>query len=294
MYIRELFEKKKLVFSFEVFPPKNTSPVKSIYTALNELKELKPDFISVTYGAGGSGTDNKTAEISSLIKNVYGIESIAHLTCIGQNKENIDFIKERLKLEGIENILALRGDNNGELEVKDFRYASNLMEHLKDEFNIIGACYPEGHIENKGIDLEIDNMILKERHGCTSFISQLFFSNEDYYKFLEKARNKGVRAPIQAGIMPVINKKQIERIGNLCGAKIPEKFKKIMNKYEYNKEALREAGIAYAVEQIIDLSSSNVDGIHLYTMNNPYVAKRIKENIKTVIEAVNGKEVVYE
>lgn len=294
MYIRELFEKKKLVFSFEVFPPKSTSPVKSIYTALNELKELKPDFISVTYGAGGSSIDNKTAEISSLIKNVYGIEAIAHLTCIGQNKENIDFIKERLKLEGIENILALRGDKNGTLEMKDFQYASNLMEHLKDEFNIIGACYPEGHIENKGIDLEIDNMLSKEESGCTSFISQLFFSNEEYYEFLEKVRNRGVKAPIQAGIMPVINKKQIERIGTLCGANIPKKFKKIMEKYEHNQQALREAGIAYAVEQIIDLSSSNIDGIHLYTMNNPYVARRIKENIKTIIEAVNEKEIAYE
>ncbi|MGL4873959.1 MAG: methylenetetrahydrofolate reductase [Clostridium sp.] len=292
MNIRELFERKKLVFSFEVFPPKSTSPVKTIYTALNELKELNPDFISVTYGAGGSNVDNKTTEISSLIKNVYGIESIAHLTCIGQSVENIDFIKERLKLEGVENILALRGDDNGSLGIGDFKYANNLMEYLKNDFNIVGACYPEGHIENKDINLEIDNMKRKEEAGCTSFISQLFFSNEMYYDFLEKARKAGVTAPIQAGIMPVINKKQIERIGSLCGAEIPLKFKKIMEKYEHNKEALREAGIAYAVEQIVDLSSSSIDGIHLYTMNNPYVARRIKENIKTILEAVNEKEII--
>ena len=161
------------------------------------------------------------------------------------------------------------------------------MNHLREDFNIIGACYPEGHIENKSIDLEIDNMKRKEENGCSSFISQLFFSNETYYEFLEKARSNGVKAPIQAGIMPVINKKQIQRIGNLCGAYIPLKFKKIMNRYEHNPEALREAGIAYAVEQIIDLSSSSVDGIHLYTMNNPYVARKIKENIKTVLKAVN-------
>ncbi|MGL5414322.1 MAG: methylenetetrahydrofolate reductase [Clostridium sp.] len=292
MNIRELFERKKLVFSFEVFPPKNTSPVKTIYTALNELKELNPDFISVTYGAGGSTVDNKTAEISSLIKNVYGIEGIAHLTCIGQSIDNINFIKERLKLEGVENILALRGDDNGNLGTGEFKYANNLINHLSDDFNIIGACYPEGHIENKDINLEIENMKRKEEAGCTSFISQLFFSNEMYYDFLEKARKSGVNSPIQAGIMPVINKKQIERIGSLCGAEIPLKFKKIMEKYEHNKEALREAGIAYAVEQIVDLSSSSVDGIHLYTMNNPYVARRIKENIKTILEAINEKEII--
>lgn len=287
MRIRDLFNEKKLVFSFEVFPPKNTSPVKSIYNALNELSELNPDFISVTYGAGGTSVNNKTTEISSLIKNVYKIEALAHLTSMGAKKENIDFIKERLALEGVENILALRGDKKEECNSGDFLYASNLMNHLREDFNIIGACYPEGHIENKSIDLEIDNMKRKEENGCSSFISQLFFSNETYYEFLEKARNSGVKAPIQAGIMPVINKKQIQRIGNLCGAYIPLKFKKIMNRYEHNPEALREAGIAYAVEQIIDLSSSSVDGIHLYTMNNPYVARKIKENIKTVLKAVN-------
>ena len=287
MRIRDLFNEKKLVFSFEVFPPKNTSPIKSIYNALNELSELNSDFISVTYGAGGTSVNNKTTEISSLIKNVYKIEALAHLTSIGAKKENINFIKERLALEGVENILALRGDKKEECNSGDFLYASNLMNHLREDFNIIGACYPEGHIENKSIDLEIDNMKRKEENGCSSFISQLFFSNETYYEFLEKSRNNGVKAPIQAGIMPVINKKQIQRIENLCGAYIPLKFKKIMNRYEHNPEALREAGIAYAVEQIIDLSSSSVDGIHLYTMNNPYVARKIKENIKTVLKAVN-------
>lgn len=290
MNIRELFDSKKLVLSFEVFPPKNTSPVKTIYKALNELSTLKPDFISVTYGAGGSLINNKTYEISSLIKNVYNIEALAHLTCISSKKENIDDITERLELEGIRNILALRGDNNDN-EAGDYKYATDLIKYInkKDKFNIISACYPEGHIENKGIEAEIMNMKRKIESGTSSFISQLFFDNNIYYDFLDKAKGNGVNVPIQAGIMPVVNKKQIDRITSLCGATIPLKFKKIMEKYEYDSEALREAGIAYAIEQIIDLASSGVDGIHLYTMNNPYVARRIKENIEVIVKSINNK-----
>lgn len=290
MNIRELFDNKRLVLSFEVFPPKNTSPVKTIYKALNELSTLKPDFISVTYGAGGSLINNKTSEISSLIKNVYNIEALAHLTCISSKKENIDDITERLELEGIRNILALRGDNNDN-EAGDYKYATDLIKYVneKDKFNIISACYPEGHIENKGIEAEIMNMKRKIESGTSSFISQLFFDNNIYYDFLDKAKGSGVNVPIQAGIMPVVNKKQIDRITSLCGATIPLKFKKIMEKYEHDSEALREAGIAYAIEQIIDLASSEVDGIHLYTMNNPYVARRIKENIEVIVKSINNK-----
>lgn len=290
MNIRELFDSKRLVLSFEVFPPKNTSPVKTIYKALNELSTLKPDFISVTYGAGGSLINNKTSEISSLIKNVYNIEALAHLTCISSKKENIDDITERLELEGISNILALRGDNN-ENEAGDYKYATDLIKYVneKKKFNIISACYPEGHIENKGIEVEIMNMKRKIESGTSSFISQLFFDNDIYYDFLDKARGSGVNVPIQVGIMPVVNKKQIDRITSLCGATIPLKFKKIMEKYEHDSEALREAGIAYAIEQIIDLASSGVDGIHLYTMNNPYVARRIKENIEVIVKSINNK-----
>lgn len=290
MNIRELFDSKRLVLSFEVFPPKNTSPVKTIYKALNELSTLKPDFISVTYGAGGSLINNKTSEISSLIKNVYNIEALAHLTCISSKKENIDDITERLELEGITNILALRGDNNDN-KAGDYKYATDLIKYVneKEKFNIISACYPEGHIENKGIEVEIMNMKRKVESGTSSFISQLFFDNNIYYDFLDKAKGSDVNVPIQAGIMPVVNKKQIDRITSLCGATIPLKFKKIMEKYEHDSEALREAGIAYAIEQIIDLASSGVDGIHLYTMNNPYVARRIKENIEVIIKSINNK-----
>lgn len=290
MNIRDKFKEKKLVFSFEVFPPKNTSPVKTIYKALNELVKLNPDFISVTYGAGGSLTNNKTSELASLIKNVYGLESLAHLTCISSTKEDIDKLTERLTLEGVNNILALRGDDIGNTR-GDFSYANELMDYIKSkgDFNIIGACYPEGHIDNKNISLEVDNLERKIENGATSFISQLFFDNNVYYKFLEEVNKRNIDIPIQAGIMPVINGKQIERITELCGSSIPLKFRKIMEKYEGSPEALREAGIAYAVEQIIDLSSSDVSGIHLYTMNNPYVAKRISENIDTIINEINRR-----
>lgn len=288
MNIRDVFDKKKLVFSFEVFPPKNTSPIKNIYKALNELVKLEPDFISVTYGAGGSTVNNKTTEISSLIKNIYGIESLAHLTCISSTKDQINDITERLRLEDVENILALRGDDNG-TSYGDFNYANELISYVKDNknLNIIAACYPEGHIENRDIKLEIDNIERKIECGATSFISQLFLDNNIYYEFLEEIYKRNIKTKIQAGIMPVINAKQMKRITELCGATIPLKFKKIMEMYESNPEALTQAGIAYATDQIIDLSSSNVDGIHLYTMNNPYVAKNISKNIGKIINSIN-------
>ena len=288
MNIREIFERKKLVLSFEVFPPKSTSPIKNIYKALNELVELEPDFVSVTYGAGGSSINNKTTEISSLIKNIYGIEALAHLTCISSTKEQIDDIIERLKNEEVENILALRGDDNG-ISYGDFSYANELISYVREnkKFNIIAACYPEGHISNRDIKLEIDNMERKIEAGATSFISQLFLDNNIYYKFLEEINKRNIKTKIQAGIMPVINAKQMKRITELCGTTIPLKFKKIMYRYEDNPEALLQAGIAYATDQIIDLISSDVDGIHLYTMNNQHVAKSISNNIGKIINSIN-------
>ena len=295
MKINELFNSKELVFSFEVFPPKVTSPISIVYNTLEELKDLKPDFISVTYGAGGSLTDNRTIELSSVIKEKYGVESVAHLTCIASTKEEIDIILDDLKLKGIENILALRGDIPvGQHPKGEFDYAYELISHIKNrgDFNILGACYPEGHVKGRGIKEDMLHLKLKEERGATQFISQLFFDNSYFYNMLEQKEKLGIKSPIQAGIMPVVNKNQIERVASLCGAKIPEKFIKIMNKYEYDKDALREAGIAYAVEQIVDLVSSGVDGIHLYTMNNPYVARRIHENINTIINSINNKKII--
>ncbi|MBM6819085.1 MULTISPECIES: methylenetetrahydrofolate reductase [NAD(P)H] [Clostridia] len=295
MKINELFNTKELVFSFEIFPPKVTSPISTVYNTLEELKDLKPDFISVTYGAGGSLTDNRTTELSSLVKEKYGVESVAHLTCISSTKEEIDIILDDLKMKGVENILALRGDIPvGQDPKGEFNYAYELISHIKNrgDFNILGACYPEGHVKGRDFKEDMLHLKLKEEMGATQFISQLFFDNSYFYNMLEQKEKLGIKSPIQAGIMPVVNKNQIERIASLCGAHIPEKFIKIMNRYEHDKDALREAGIAYAVEQIVDLVSSGVDGIHLYTMNNPYVARRIHENINTIINSINNKKVI--
>lgn len=295
MKINELFNTKELVFSFEIFPPKVTSPINTVYNTLEELKDLKPDFISVTYGAGGSLTDNRTTELSSLVKEKYGVESVAHLTCISSTKEEIDIILDDLKMKGVENILALRGDIPvGQDPKGEFNYAYELISHIKNrgDFNILGACYPEGHVKGRDFKEDMLHLKLKEEMGATQFISQLFFDNSYFYNMLEQKEKLGIKSPIQAGIMPVVNKNQIERIASLCGSHIPEKFIKIMNRYEHDKDALREAGIAYAVEQIVDLVSSGVDGIHLYTMNNPYVARRIHENINTIINSINNKKVI--
>ena len=295
MKINELFNNKELVFSFEIFPPKVTSPISTVYKTLEELKDLKPDFISVTYGAGGSLTNNRTTELSSLVKEKYGVESVAHLTCISSTKDEIDIVLDDLKGHGIENILALRGDIPvGQDPKGEFNYAYELISHIKKrgDFNILGACYPEGHVRGRDLKEDMMHLKLKEEMGATHFISQLFFDNNYFYDMLEEKYKLGIKSPIQAGIMPVVNKNQIERISSLCGAHIPEKFIKIMNKYEHDKDALREAGIAYAVEQIVDLVSSGVDGIHLYTMNNPYVARRIHDNINTIINSINNRKVV--
>ena len=258
MRINNLFNEKKMVFSLEVFPPKVTSSIETIYKMLEELKGVNPDFISVTYGAGGAATSNRTLEIASLIKNKYNMEPVAHLTCIDAKEDEIKEILRNLKNEGIENILALRG-----------------------------ACYPEGHIDCRNLDKDIENLKIKQEAGASHFISQLFLDNEYFYSFMDKTIEKGITVPIQAGIMPVINKKQIERITTLCGSNVPKKFMKIMDRYEHDPIALRDAGIAYAVEQIVDLISSDVKGIHLYSMNNAYVAKSINNSIESIIKSVN-------
>lgn len=293
MKINNLFNEKKVVFSLEVFPPKPTTPIETVYKTLDGLTELKPDFISVTFGAGGSTKNNRTTEISSIIKTKYEIEPVAHLTCISSDKREIDEILEDLAANNIENILALRGDIPVDGTTKgDFNYASDLIKHIKGfgGFNVAAACYPEGHLDCGDLFQDIVNSKLKEEAGASHFISQLFFDNEDYYNFLNMSRKIGIKSPIQAGIMPVINKRQIERIVQMCGAKIPKKFLRILEKYENHPDALRDAGIAYATEQIIDLVSAGVDGIHLYTMNNPFVAKSINNNVSSIINTINNKE----
>ena len=286
MRIPELFKKDKTIFSFEVFPPKKTSSIDTIYNTLDELSDLKPAFISVTYGAGGNTADSKTCQIASVIQDRYNTISAAHLTCVNCTKNDIDIILGQLKEYGIENILALRGDINPDIPPKnDFKYASELITYIKNhgDFAISGACYPEGHVETESIVDDIKHLKMKVDAGAQHLMSQLFFDNSHFYEFLEKARIAGIDVPIEAGIMPVINKSQIERMVSMCGASLPVKFSKMMQKYENNPEALRDAGIAYATDQIVDLISNGVDGIHLYTMNNPYVARKISDSISSLL-----------
>lgn len=289
MKIREMFG-KKTVFSFEVFPPKKTSSIETIYNTLEELKGLRPDFISVTYSAGGSGNGHLACDIASKIKDDYGVEPMIHLPCINYTKDEISEVLAEINIRGIENILALRGDRNPDIEPKnDFRYASDLVEFIKSkgDFDIAGACYPECHSDAENLVEDILNLKKKVEAGADHLISQLFFDNDAFYEFREKAAIAGINVPIEAGIMPVVNKNQIERMVTMCGASLPNKFTKIMQRYENNPEALRDAGIAYAVNQIVDLVASGVDGIHLYTMNNAYVASKISEAVSGIIGAQN-------
>ena len=286
MKIAELFS-RKTVFSYEVFPPKPSSPVDTIYNTLNELKDLSPDFISVTYGAGGGKNNQETFKIASVIKS-YGIESVAHLPCIGLTKSDVDEKLSELKKIGVENILALRGDipQEGYVYVPgDFKYASELIEYIREhgDFDITAACYPEGHTESASKVADIQNLKKKVDCGANHLITQLFFDNDYFYSFKERCELAGINVPIEAGIMPVTNKKQIERMSSLCGATVPKKFAAMMEKYENNPTAMRDAGIAYATDQIVDLISQGVDGIHLYTMNNPYIARKIYEAVHNLI-----------
>lgn len=286
MNIAEMFENGKTVFSFEVFPPKKTSPIESIYDTLEELGKLKPDFISVTYGAAGNVANTDTIDIAGNIKKKYGIESIAHLTCVHATKAGVDTILKDLKERDVDNILALRGDIVEGIEPqKDFPHASDLTKYIMDKggFHVSGACYPEVHQDAKDMVEDITNLKKKVDAGADHLISQLFFDNSAFYDFIEKVRIAGIHVPVEAGIMPVTNKSQIERMVSMCGASLPAKFTKVMQRYENNPEALRDAGIAYAIDQIIDLAANGVDGIHIYTMNNPYVARRITEGVESVI-----------
>ena len=288
MKLAELFGKGRTVFSCEVFPPKKTSPVDSIYKTLDGLRDIHPDFISVTFGAGGSQVNQSTREIAGLIQNQYHIPAMAHLTCVAAGREDVDRLLEELKAEGVENILALRGDVNPDIPPKtDFAHASDLVSYIRahSDFGVSAACYPEGHLESPDLVSDIRYLKAKVDAGAQHLVSQLFFDNEDYYNFLYKLREAGIQTPVQAGIMPVTNRKQIERMVTMCGASLPRKFTKMVQRFEDNPEALRDAGIAYAIDQIVDLVTDGVDGIHLYTMNNPYVARKISEAVNGIIKA---------
>jgi len=283
MKISELFKSGKPVLSFEVFPPKKDSSVETITAAVDELAQLRPAYISVTYGAGGNTANTFTRDIAAHIKNDCGIEAMAHITCVNNSKEEVLTVMDSFAEAGIENILALRGDINPNVPPKtDFKHASELITFIRsdpkyDNIGISGACYPEGHTEADSLTADILNLRKKVEAGAEELITQLFFDNAFFYDFREKSVIAGINVPISAGIMPVTSKSQIERMVTMCGASLPQKFVRMVTKYESRPEALIDAGIAYAADQITDLLSNGVDGIHIYTMNNPYVARRIVE-----------------
>ncbi|WP_027351959.1 methylenetetrahydrofolate reductase [NAD(P)H] [Desulfotomaculum nigrificans] len=285
MQISKLYQQKKPVISFEIFPPKSTSPLETVFTTLDQLVRLKPDFISVTYGAGGSSRD-RTKEIASRIKNQYHIETLAHLTCVGHSSAEIDQIIKDLLAENIENVLALRGDppaNQPDFDFSkcEFSYAADLIRHIKAKTNICvaAAAYPEGHASCKRLSEDLNWLKYKVDQGVDFLITQLYFDNRIFYNFIENARRIGIQCPVAAGIMPVLNAKQIKRIISLCGASMPAKLLMLVDKFGDNNEDMEKAGLEYASEQVRDLLESGVEGIHLYTMNKPQQITQILKNV---------------
>lgn len=276
--------------SFEIFPPKGIGKLDSIFSTVDALASLAPDLISVTYGAGGTSREN-TVEIASKIQNSYNLPATAHLTCVGSTVEDMEKTLSELQGRGIKNILALRGDLAEGENLTDFLYASDLITFIKKkyDFTIFAACYPEKH--PKAISMQEDLLFLKKKVDCgvDALISQLFFDNNFFYDFRDKARAIGIQVPIIAGIMPITSSSQISRMASLCGATIPKSIRKIIDSYGHNSMAMREAGVAYATEQIVELLANGVDGIHLYTMNQPAIAKSISESIRGILYSLRVK-----
>lgn len=277
---------KKPVISFEVFPPKPDFPLDTVFTTLEQLKELAPAFISVTYGAGGSSSA-RSIEIVDRVKNNFRMETVAHLTCIGATPESIDKVLDRLQEVGVENILALRGDPPaGDASftpaANGFSYASELISHVRGRgfFSIAAAAYPEGHLECRDADRDIGFLCHKVEQGVDLLVTQLFFDNALFYRFVDKIRGRGITCPVSAGIMPVLNVSQIKRMTTLCGASIPAGLARIMDKYGPVPADMEKAGIEYAAEQIVDLLANGVEGIHLYTMNKAKQTKAILDNVR--------------
>ena len=282
----------KTIFSFEIFPPKKNMPINTIFSTLDELKDLHPDFISVTFGAGGSENCENALAIAKRVKDVCHVESVIHMPCLNMTRSDAQYVLEQFQSAGIENILALRGDKVvGKEPSNEFHHADELISFIKDfdshradgkTFKILGACYPELHPQSESVYTDIDFLKKKVDAGASHLLSQLFFDNERYYRFLERCQIKGINVPIEAGIMPATNKKSIERMVSMTNAVLPKKFTDMMERYGDCPEAIRDAGIAYAIDQIVDLVTHGVQGIHLYTMNNPLVARKIYEATKSL------------
>lgn len=278
--IKNLYTQDRPVFSFEVFPPKKDDDIAGIYAALGEMTALAPDFISVTYGAGGAGGKNKTAEIASFIEEKCGTQALAHLTCVGTGREQIRHTLDEMRAVGITNILALRGDlPPGGTVGEGYRYASELIQDIRayGGFCIGAACYPEGHISCDDLEQDMQYLLQKQQAGADFLITQLFFENDTFFRFYERALAAGITIPVSAGIMPILGRQQIERMIFMCGASLPSGIIRLLHKYEDSPEDLRKAGIEYAARQARELLEQEVDGVHIYTMNKPDIARRCAE-----------------
>ena len=285
MKIRDILGQNRPTLSFEVFPPKTEDNYETVEAAAREIAKLSPSFMSVTYGAGG-GTSRYTVDIAAALNNEYHVPTLAHVTCVSSTREKVHHVLEELKARGIENVLALRGDipKEGRL-AHDYQYASELIGDIKQrgDFCVGAACYPEGHVESASKTEDIAHLKEKVEAGCDFLTTQMFFDNNILYNYLYRIREKGITVPVVAGIMPVTNVSQIKRICQMSGTYLPTRFKAIVDRFGDNPAAMKQAGIAYAAEQIIDLIANGVNGIHVYSMNKPDVAARIQENLSEIL-----------
>lgn len=287
MKIIDLIKEKKPTISFEVFPPKTDTNYDSVSKAVEEIAALNPTFMSVTYGAGG-GTSNYTVSIAEEIQKNKNVTALAHLSCISSTKALVNEQLNKLKAAGIENILALRGDipEGFETDNLEYKFASELTEDIKKfgGFCIGGACYPEGHPDSKNQNEDIENMKKKIEAGCEFLTTQMFFDNNILYNYLYKLKMHDIDVPVIPGIMPVTNGKQIARICKLSGSCLPPRFKAITDRWGDDKEAMTQAGIAYATDQIIDLFANGISHVHVYSMNRPDVAAKILHNLSAILK----------
>ena len=287
MKIIDILNSSKPTLSFEVFPPKTDSAYASVEQAVEKIADLNPSYMSVTYGAGG-GTSSHTVSIAKHIQGDKGVTATAHLTCISSNHELVQSQLTKLKNAGIENILALRGDipEGFSLDKLDYHHASDLAKEISDfgGFCIGGACYPEGHPDSANSNEDIDNLKKKIDAGCQYLTTQMFFDNNILYKFLYKAREKGIFCPIVPGIMPITNGNQVDRARKLSGSIMPQRFLSIVDRFGNDKDAMLQAGIAYATDQIIDLFANGINHVHVYSMNKPEVAQKILENLSSIVK----------
>ena len=291
MKIITMLREEKPSLSFEVFPPKTDTAFASIKAATEEIAELHPSFMSVTYGAGG-GTSRYTLDIARNIKEEHGVPTLAHLTCVSSTKEMVHRKIEELKEAGIANVMALRGDLTPELEQSDrsgwhYRNAIDLVRELKEsgaDFCIGGACYPEIHPESANQKEDIRYLKEKVDAGCDFLTTQMFFDNNLFYNFLYKIREAGITVPVVPGIMPITNANQVARAVQLSGSFVPQRFKSLVDKFGQNPKAMEQAGIAYATDQIIDLYANGITNVHVYSMNKPFVARKIQENLSEIIK----------